>query len=276
MTVDTEDTLHWSTAAGDTLTMLQQLQPNILKGHVRDHLSVIFLHFDVQDEGRAFLRAVHAMMKSAQKHLDEVQQFKIDGTDGTPYVGVGLTAAGYAALGVATVPGDARFAQPGGMKGSRAGLQDPVVSTWDRAYRGEIHAVVLVGDAQNHQQRYETARHAVLGVLTDGISVLGEELGRSLLNANGHGIEHFGYVDGRSQPLFLDEDIKDETDEQDGTDNWDPAFPLKQVIVQDPAAPDPSVHFGSYFVYWEEDGVKLTWRGALTPRGGAAARPRAG
>jgi Dyp-type peroxidase family len=249
MTVDTEDTLHWSTAAGDTLTMLQQLQPNILKGHVRDHLSVIFLHFDVQDEGRAFLRAVHAMMKSAKKHLDEVQQFKIDGTDGTPYVGVGLTAAGYAALGVATVPGDARFAQPGGMKGSRAGLQDPVVSTWDRAYRGEIHAVVLVGDAQNHQQRYETTRHAVLGVLTDGISVLGEELGRSLLNANGHGIEHFGYVDGRSQPLFLDEDIKDETDEQDGTDNWDPAFPLKQVIVQDPAAPDPSVHFGSYFVF---------------------------
>ena len=133
MTEDTEDTLHWSSAAGDTLTMLQQLQPNILKGHVRDHLSVLLLHFDVQGEGRAFLRAVHAMMKSAKKHLDEVQQFKIDGTDGTPYVGVGLTAAGYAALGVTTVPGHAKFAQPGGKKGARAGVQDPVVSTWDPA-----------------------------------------------------------------------------------------------------------------------------------------------
>ena len=79
--------------------------------------------------------------------------------------------------------------------------------------------MVLVGDAQNHQQRYETTRQAVLGLLTDGITVLGEERGRSLVNGDRHGIEHFGYVDGRSQPLFLDEDIKDETDEQDGTDN---------------------------------------------------------
>jgi hypothetical protein len=92
--------------------------------------------------------------------------------------------------------------------------------------------VVLVGDAQNRQQRHETTRQAILGLLTDGITVLGEELGRSLVNADGHGIEQFGYVDGRSQPLFLDEDNKDETDEQDGTDNWDPAFPLGQVIAE--------------------------------------------
>ena len=249
MAVGTEHTLHWSSAAGDNATMLEQLQPNILKGHVRDHLSVLFLHFDVQAEGRAFLRAVRGMMKSAKKHLEEARQFKLDGTDGTPYVGVGLTAAGYTALGVAPVPPDPQFLQPGGMKGSRTSLRDPVVSTWDPAYQGEIHAVVLVGDAQNRQQRYETTRHAVLGLLTDGITVLGEELGRSLVNANGHGIEHFGYVDGRSQPLFLDEDIKDETDEQDGTDNWDPAFALSQVIVEDPAAPNPSTHFGSYFVF---------------------------
>jgi Dyp-type peroxidase family len=249
MPVDTTHTLHWSSATGDAAVMLEQLQANILKGHVRDHLSVIFLRFDVEAEGRAFLRAVRPLMKSAKKHLEEVQQFKLNGTDGTPYVGVGLTAVGYAALAATPVPADAQFRQPGGMKGSRANLKDPVVSTWDSAYRDDIHAVVLVGDAQNHQQRYETTRQAVLGLLTDGITVLGEELGRSLVNGNGHGIEHFGYVDGRSQPLFLDEDIKDETDEQDGTDNWDPAFPLAQVIVEDAGAPDPAKHFGSYFVF---------------------------
>jgi len=249
MAVDLEHTLHWSSATGDSAAMLEQLQPNILKGHVRDHMSALFLHFDVPAEGSAFLRAVRGMMKSAKQHLEEVRQFKLDGTDGTPYVGAGLTAAGYTALGVASVPGDTQFSQPGGMKGSRADLRDPVVSTWDPAYQGEIHAVVLIGDGAEHQQRYETTRHAVLDLLTDGITVLGEEAGRSLVNANGHGIEHFGYVDGRSQPLFLDEDIKDETDEQDGTDNWDPAFPLRQIIVEDPAAPDPSTHFGSYFVF---------------------------
>jgi deferrochelatase/peroxidase EfeB len=76
MAVDTEHTLHWSSAAGDNATMLEQLQPNILKGHVRDHLSVLFLHFDVQAEGRAFVRAVRGMMKSAKKHLEEARQFK--------------------------------------------------------------------------------------------------------------------------------------------------------------------------------------------------------
>ena len=97
----------------DSAAMLEQLQPNILKGHVRDYLSVRSLHLDVQAEGRAFLRAVRAMMKSAKKHLEEVQQFKLDGTDGTPCVGVGLTAAGYIALGVTPVPADPKFTQSG-------------------------------------------------------------------------------------------------------------------------------------------------------------------
>jgi deferrochelatase/peroxidase EfeB len=93
MAVDLEHTLHWSSATGDSAAMLEQLQPNILKGHVRDHMSALFLRFDVPAEGRAFLRAVRGMMKSAKQHLEEVRQFKLDGTDGTPYVGAGLTAA---------------------------------------------------------------------------------------------------------------------------------------------------------------------------------------
>jgi Dyp-type peroxidase family len=279
MTVDLEQTLSWSTATADAKTMLEQLQPNIVKGHVRDHLSVLFLRFDVPAEGRAFLGAVRPMMKSAKDHLEEVRQFKMDGSDGTVYVGVGLTASGYTALDEGIRPGDDKFTQPGGMKGSRADLNDPVVSTWDPAYQGDIHAVVLVGDAETQQQRYETTRHAVLGLLTDGITVLGEELGRSLVNGANHGIEHFGYVDGRSQPLFLDEDIKDETEEQDGTDNWDPAFPLKQVLVSDPAAPDPQLHFGSYFVFRKlEQNVALFKQGEddLAARLGLEDKERAG
>ena len=78
---------------------------------------------------------------------------------------------------------------------------------------------------------------------------MGTQDGLGLHNDNREGIEHFGYVDGRSQPLFLLEDIDAEENATDGIANWDPAFPLEQVIVPDPAAPDPAVHFGSYFVY---------------------------
>ena len=63
-------------------------------------------------------------------------------------------------------------------------------------------------------------------------------------NPAGDGIEHFGYVDGRSQPLFL----KDEVDKEP-REHWDPAFPLSNVLVADPLAADPDRHFGSYFVF---------------------------
>ena len=43
-----------------------------------------------------------------------------------------------------------------------------------------------------------------------GASVVHVQRGRALLNAAGFGIEHFGYVDGRSQPLMLVEDIDKE------------------------------------------------------------------
>jgi len=263
MTVNTEETLSWETATGEAATMLENLQPNILKGHVRDFLSVFFLRFDDTTEGRTFLGLVRRqLMKSAKDHLQEVRAHAQDGTDGTPYVGVGLTSAGYSTLAVTAPPTDAQFGQTGGMKGSRTGLADPPLSTWEAPFRAEIHAVVLVGDSAGNEQRYEMTRQAVLALVTDGITVLAEELGRTLSNAAGDGIEHFGYVDGRSQPLFLTEDISAENGP--GTPAWNPAFPLKQVIVPDPAAPDPAVHFGSYLVFRKlEQNVALFKQGEL-------------
>lgn len=251
MSVDLTQTLPWTAAAGDEDTLLQNLQPNIVKGHVRDHLGVVFVRFDDAVEGCAFVAGVRALMKSAKDHLLEIQAFKAshDPAAGSPYVGLGLTASGYAALGIAVIPSDPQFTQPGGMKSSRSTLHDPAVSLWEEPYREDIHAVVLIGDAGDNEERFVTRRNAVLDLLTDGVVVLGEERGRSLVNANQHGIEHFGYVDGRSQPLFLTEDVKDETNTTDGTSEWDPAFALDQVIVADPGAPDPTVHFGSYFIF---------------------------
>lgn len=91
-----------------------------------------------------------------------------------------------------------------------------------------------------------------------GVTELGRERGLSQINANGDGIEHFGYVDGRSQPMFLNEEIEDERLSNDGTTVWDPAFPLSRAIVPDPGSPSPAKHFGSYFVFRKlEQNVKL-------------------
>ena len=239
--------ISWEAATGDDLTMLTELQPNIVRAHVRDNLTVLFLQFMDQTEARAFLVTLVTLMKSALAHLTEVQQFKTTGTPGTPYVGVGLSMAGYDALGVAVTPQDSSFQR--GMKDSatKQELADPPKSTWEGPYRQDIHAVVLIGDSNDAAM--VVRREEVLALLPASVMVIGEETGLSLRNDNGDGIEHFGYIDGRSQPLFLVEDIDDEREGSDGTNVWDPAFALDRVLVADPASPDPGVHFGSYLIF---------------------------
>jgi Dyp-type peroxidase family len=247
MAVNLNAPLSWKIAAGDDAIMLDELQPNILKGHVRDHLSVLFLHFDDQADAKGLLGALVPLMKSAKTHLQEVEAFNTTGTKGTTYVGVGLTKTGYDLLGIAAAPADSSFNR--GMKdpASRQTLTDPPLSVWEAPYREDLHAVVLIGDTTD--AAVSTRREEVLALLPDTATVIGEETGLSQRNQHGEGIEHFGYIDGRSQPLFLTEDIDVERDSNDGTNVWDPAFPLSRVLVADPAAPDPNVHFGSYFIF---------------------------
>jgi Dyp-type peroxidase family len=71
--------------------------------------------------------------------------------------------------------------------------------------------------------------------------------GKALINAAGNGIENFGYVDGRSQPLMLAEDIEHEADNA-GVARWDPAFPLDTALLKDPGTTDPE-SYGSLFVF---------------------------
>src|SRR3954454_25405187 len=104
MTVDLTQPLAWKSATDDASTMLDELQANIVKAHVRDRLSVLLLRFSDATEGRTSLRLVaRALMKSARAHLDETEEYKASGerTSGAPYVGVGLSYEGYAALDVA-------------------------------------------------------------------------------------------------------------------------------------------------------------------------------
>ncbi|MFC4591489.1 Dyp-type peroxidase [Sphaerisporangium corydalis] len=237
------EALAWDSGSldADTKAMLDNLQPNILQGHVREHMAVLFVHFGDGPEGRRFLRSLVPLMKSAREHLEEVRAFNKAKTPGKPYVGVGISKVGYLKLGHATTAfTDNAFKS--GLKRRKDTLSDPPVSGWEKAYQGEIHAVVLIGDAT--EEPVAATRERVLALLPESADVLGEEKANGLRNAQGRGIEHFGYIDGRSQPLFL----ADQVAEESGT-NWTPFFPLSHVLVSDPLAPAPARHFGSYLVF---------------------------
>lgn len=232
---------------------MDDLQANVLKGHGREHTSNLFFKFDPASPGaaRAFLRAVADQVTTAQEQLSENKTFKATGKSGGLVTLVYLSAAGYQALGAAAkAPTDPSFLA--GMKSRQGTLNDPPVAKWDRHFREQIHAMVLLADTT--AAKVKKARKALLAGTPAGVVLVGEETGlawRSKL-APGEGIEHFGYVDGRSQPLMLVEDIEKARDLRDGTTIWDPAFPLQQVLVSDPAG-NPGASFGSYFVFRKLD-----------------------
>ncbi|MGW4475827.1 Dyp-type peroxidase [Nonomuraea sp. NPDC004354] len=238
--------LAWDSATldADTKEMLDNLQPNILRAHVREHLSLLFIRFNDISDGKRFLRTIARHLKSARKHLEEVRAFGKDGRPGTPYVGIGISKAGYRDLGHSVEDlrrfGDRAFRD--GMKRRITEVNDPAVTEWEAAYQREIHIVVLIGDAR--PEPVAKVRKEILGQLPGTARVLGEETGAGMRNPAGDGIEHFGYVDGRSQPLFVADEVAKEPRK-----HWNPAFPLGNVLVADPFAPDANRHFGSYFVF---------------------------
>ncbi|NRQ33000.1 Dyp-type peroxidase [Nonomuraea sp. NN258] len=239
--------LDWDSATldPDTRVMLDNLQPNILRAHVREHLSVLFVRFNDATEGRHFLRYLATTkMKSARRHLQEIRDFAAGRRRGTPYVGLGISKAGYRDLGHSVEDvrkfGDQVFRD--GMKRRVGEIHDPAVDQWENTYQREIHAVILIGDSE--PEPVAALRAEILGELPESARLLGEETGQGMRNPAGDGIEHFGYVDGRSQPLFL----RDEVD-REPKDQWNPAFPLGNILVADPFSPNPVQHFGSYLVF---------------------------
>jgi len=66
-------------------------------------------------------------------------------------------------------------------------------------------------------------------------------------------VNHFGYVDGVSQPLFY----KRQLDKEKQTSEWDPFAPLKLVLTNDPNS-DDRYAFGSYMAYQK---LKMDSRG---------------
>lgn len=252
-----------NTPNADEQTMLANLQGNILKGHGRERTAHVFLRVKrgKAAQARAFLRKYAAQkVMSAADQLQAAAIFKREGRASRnalvtrAFVAIVISKSGYAALGVpaAGTPSDGAFAA--GLKSRQPALSDPPIAKWHGGYRGDLHIMILIGgnadapDSENSKQLDKELADLVAMAPASAITFVGMERGRGYRNAKGDGLEHFGYVDGRSQPLLTEADIVRENQGQPLPLKWDPAFPLSQVLVKDPAVADPAV-FGSYFVF---------------------------
>lgn len=225
--------------------MLSDLQGHILKHHGRDHANHLFLQFGGSDQQtRTALARIGRHVLSALDQLRQVAAHKsLLAQDGGTALFLYLSATGYAKIGMQP-PADPAFRA--GMR-HRDILSDPPVASWEEHHGAEVDALLIIADVSDTKATaVEGNFMPILGA--GGIVVLGRDVGRALKDADGVGHEHFGYVDGISQPLLLADDVAREA-AQMGTDHWDPSFgPFETALVRDPAGASPD-SFGSYMVY---------------------------
>ncbi|MDJ1494783.1 hypothetical protein QNI19_17725 [Cytophagaceae bacterium DM2B3-1] len=232
--------------------LLSQLQGNILKGHGREETMNIFVRFDkdhVPDAKKWLSEFAKETLTSMKAQLRETEVFKRNKISGGLFAGIYFTAEGYRYLGYNPV---GKFTDKPFVEGmQKQPLNDPPVREWDRGFRGgewnEIHAMILLAD----QDQERMCAHAK--EITEAIDAFGKiitiEYGHAIKNAAGDGIEHFGYVDGVSQPLFFTDEIDAfKKNNFGGHSHFNPWAPLDLVLVKDPFVTDEDA-YGSYFVF---------------------------
>ncbi len=249
-TISLDAPLRWKAANSKEQKMLRNLQGNILKGHGRDNTWNVFFTFGTSTRAsRRLLRQLgNGFVTDAYKQLLAADAFKTNGTDGGAFCAAFLSAKGYAALGVPFPSQPDNSAFDPGMKAGQAALGDPPVAAWETEFQQDFDGMVLIADTEVARGSSATASIQLL-IGDAGGTVHRTHVGKAVRNTVGNGLEHFGYIDGRSQPLMLLEDIEQESRDE-GIAQWDPTFPLSTALVADPLVANPDeLAFGSFFVF---------------------------
>ncbi|MBC7448122.1 MAG: hypothetical protein H7330_08695 [Hymenobacteraceae bacterium] len=293
-----------------------QVQGNILKGHGRDYAALLFVRFtdgatpppaapvaSIKAGLTGILPGAHdepaagpVTLTSTAKQLRDTQRFKKLGIPGDLFTSLHFTPDGLRLLGVDMATNAAAWGQafPAGMRDRAGILIDPAPDSpeedqawnphWKATTTDALHALLLLAD-DDHDRLRVTARRVDDDLRAHGLSIASIEGGNVLRNDNNDGIEHFGYADGVSQPIYLVEDMPDQVGDEakdnpmrEGVSRWNPAAAETLVLVADPLAPPIGIPeqpaLGSFFVFrklqqdvrdFKEAEEKLAHRLSLRP-----------
>jgi Dyp-type peroxidase family len=236
--------------AGEYQPLLKNLQANILRPHGRKNVRHIFIAFTAGPAAaRNWLKASAPKITTARQQYDQIKARETNpGLDGGTVFGLLLSAAGYRALELNPEALDSESFERG-MKDPTGG-QDPASSTWEAPFRKEIHAMVAVAD--NSFSKANSAAQAVANSLAGVGQVLATQEGTVLRRPTSEGkfepVEHFGYFDGISNPIFTARDLAAEKKDIKIGAEWDPTARLDLVLRDDPFT-NVEDACGSFLVY---------------------------
>jgi Dyp-type peroxidase family len=245
--------------------LFANLQGNILKAHGRNEAWQAFIRFTGPKEAvKAWIKTLAPSLFTAKKQYEQGKQPK--GTDGGLVTLFCLSASGYRHLGLDPERLRSKPFQRG-MKDRSDGLseiistnnKDPKPETWESEFQQDIHAMVALANDEDRTPRLEAALTTLQGQLASVGEILCVQKGKvlrrpihaTLAPDDFEPIEHFGYFDGISQPLFTREDLsKYYASEKGGAPGvgWDPSASLDLVLVDDPFTDAPDA-YGSFLVY---------------------------
>lgn len=231
--------------------LLKDLQGNILRGHGRDYSTHLFLQFkpDLTNPVRTWIQTfAQQYLKSAKEQSDEAHLYRTQQVSGGLFANFFLSRKGYEYLKIEPyqIPSDQPFRM--GMKNDdiRSFLGDPPVDQWENGFQTQIDALILVAD--DSILDLSEAVKKIEAQLCQIAEIVHRDNGFILRNQAGQIIEHFGFVDGVSQPLFLKRDIDNSLRDDRDFKQWDPRASLDVVLVRDPNGRTED-SYGSYLVY---------------------------
>jgi deferrochelatase/peroxidase EfeB len=262
--------------------LMKDTQGNIIRAHGRDRSRHLFVRFGSNVTGaKKWLAAVgSAWVTSAMEQWQqsrardreiavataipeprkEAETLAAIDQNSKLFVNVMLTAKAYEALGVkkAMPKGDPSFQLGARHEKTRDKLNDPPLDEWDQDFNQQFHVLVIVAHDNEHALK-NAAQQVVDSVREfDAGTVVHEEIGHVLRRAPDKGeakgpvIEHFGFRDSVSNPLFFKKDIVEANEEKDRGGTTDPRYSdpfasLNLALLPDPGAKEGGC--GSYFVY---------------------------
>jgi Dyp-type peroxidase family len=246
--------------------LLNDLQGNILKFHGRRFAIHLFLNFADSNGAKARLRAmsfdspvdIPIGITSALRQIIEGEAYrKSDGRQSTHLLSMSLSYEGYRALGIPAdrIPNDPAFREGMQERGPTWLGDDPSTEHWENHFKQPvddqkqpireraIHGMLLL--TGNDRDALEHLRDQLQAALGPTISVIGEEFGEQLYDREygpqARPIEHFGYVDNISSPIFFVED------QPSSAAHWNPLTPAERVLER--CAGSSDFGYGSYLVF---------------------------
>ncbi|PBJ08083.1 Dyp-type peroxidase [Flavobacterium sp. ACN6] len=223
--------------------MLNDLQANILKHHGRNFAYHLFLAVKEgkADEAKNWITnfATSKITSTAKQLIDSNirKQYDIDG--GTVYT-LSLSKSGYDKLEIDSeiIPENEAFQE--GLKNRSTKLADDP-EDWDDEFKSQIDVLIIIGHADKD---IAVNRKDNLILQLSPIFDIAKVQAGEILRNGAIGIEHFGYADGVSQPLFLEKEIL----EQNSTAAWNDEATLNLALVKDKGGKFAD-SFGSYLVF---------------------------